>query len=289
GHDPRRHGRQPAQTKHPSMIFKTDSYAEVRKRTAEADRATLNQIIRPRLGSKKVAEVAHTDIEALHRKLRATPYRANRVVALLSKMFALSVKWGMRPDNPARGIERYQEHRRERYLRPDEIARLGAALDAHPNQQSANAVRLLLLTGARRGEVLGARWSDIDLEAGVWTKPGATTKQKTIHRVPLSEAAVSLLKGIKAGDEAKAQRAREAGKFYQHSRFVFPGKGPDEHLGEIKHFWASICETAKIEGARIHDLRHTYASLLASEGSSLPIIGQLLVARFDQLARALIL
>ena len=100
-------------------------------------------------------------------------------------MLNLAVKWEMRGDNPARGLERTPEEKRERFLTPAELGRLGEALAAHPKRVSANAIRLLLLTGARRGEVLGARWGQFDLAAGVWTKPAATTKQGKLHRVPL--------------------------------------------------------------------------------------------------------
>ena len=116
------------------------------------------------------------------------PTHANRMLAVLSKMFSLAVRWGMRADNPCRGIERNQEHKRNRYLSGAELARLSTALAELPDQGAANAVRLLLLTGARRGELLAAKWGDFDLEAGVWIKPGATTKQRTEHRVPLSAA-----------------------------------------------------------------------------------------------------
>ena len=111
----------------------------------------------------------------------------------------------MRLDNPATGIERNPENERQRYLTADELKRLGAALGASKRYASANAVRLLLLTGARRGEVLSARWGQLDLIAGVWTKPGSTTKQKTTHIAPLSGAARLLLKETWSGGEGRKQ------------------------------------------------------------------------------------
>ena len=143
----------------------------------------------------------------------------------------------------------------------DELQRLIAVLATHPNQRCANIIRLLLLTGARRGEAMNAAWNQFDLEAGVWTKPSAHTKQKKEHRVPLSAAAVQLLSEMKA----KAD----------FSPYVFPGRngGP---LTEMKTFWSGVCQRAKLEDCRIHDLRHTYASILASSGLSLPVIGALL-------------
>jgi integrase len=119
------------------------------------------------------------------------------------------------------------------------------------------------LTGARRGEVQAARWRQFDIEAGTWTKPGATTKQKTEHRVPLSAPARQLLV------ELRAEAALDAD-------YVFPSHGERGHRVELKKDWAALCKAAEITDARIHDLRHTYASLLASAGLSLPIIGALL-------------
>ena len=120
-------------------------------------------------------------------------YAANRLMALLSKMFSLAIRWEMRTDNPAKGVERNPEERRYRYLTGDELRRLTEALAVHPSRAAANAVRLLLLTGARLGEVLGATWGQFDLEAGIWTKPSTHTKQKREHRVPLSAPARQLL------------------------------------------------------------------------------------------------
>jgi len=193
--------------------------------------------------------------------------------AVLAKMLALAVKWELRADNPARGIERAPEERRERFLTPAEIARLGDVLAEHLERTSANAVRLLLLTGSRRGEVLGATWDQFDLSAGTWTKPAATTKQAKLHRVPLSAAARALLSGMRA--EADQEDARRAKYGMPAIPFLFPGK-ETQPLREIKHFWGAVCRKAGITGVRVHDLRHTFASILASSGLSLPIIGALL-------------
>jgi integrase len=165
--------------------FELEHLARRRPTTARDYKSMLRRFVRPDLGSLKVAAVRPRDLEALHSKIAVTaPYMANRVVAVLSKMFNLAVKWEMRPNNPAHGIERVPEHKRERFLSPMEIVRLGEALAAHPEKTSANVVRLLLLTGARRGEVLAACWPQIDFTQGAWTKPAATTKQKKEHRIP---------------------------------------------------------------------------------------------------------
>jgi integrase len=247
-------------------------HAEPKKRTADADRKMIDRHIRPRLGARKVKDVTFADIDRLHREIGTTaPYAANRVASLLSKAFALSIRWKMRPDNPVKGIERNPEERRYRYLAGNELRRLTEALANHPSQAAANAIRLLLLTGARRGEVLGATWDQFDLEAGVWTKPSSHTKTKREHRIPLSAPARQLLAEIKAAAE------KGAGK-REPSPFVFPARpgAGGGHMTEIKKSWASICKAAQLDGVRVHDLRHSFASVLASSGLSLPVIGALL-------------
>jgi integrase len=266
GHDPmaERHEERAAPTINDLIErYLSEHATRKRERSQREDRALIEQWIRRELGNRRVADIRHVDIERLHRKITAhgTPVRANRMATLLSKMFALAVRWEMRPDNPVRGLERNPEERRARYLGGDELRRLTVALAEHPHQQAANAIRLLLLTGARRGEVLGARWDQFELQEGVWTKPSSHTKQKREHRVPLSAAARQLLVEIRAGSE---------------SEWVFPGRNGVGHLIDVKKSWHSICAAGEITGVRLHDLRHTYASVLASAGLSLPIIGALL-------------
>ena len=209
----------------------------------------------------KVAAVSHADVDAFHHKISArAPTHANRVLACLSKMFSLAVRWGWRSDNPCKGVERNQETQAAPL--PDRrragAAHQGAGRAARPG--AANAVRLLLLTGARRGELLAARWADFDLDAGVWIKPGATTKQKTTHRVPLSAAACRLLAEMRAHADVEYGSSPPAAAVIA-STSTPPG---------------CTAKAADIPDVRLHDLRHTYASVLASAGLSLPIIGALL-------------
>lgn len=260
----------------PTVAELSDRYiAEhaIRKRTGKDDESMLRRLIRPELGSRKVAAITFADIDRLHRKVtqQAGPYQANRVLALLSKMFSLSIRWEMRADNPAKGIERNLEEKRHRYLTGDELRRLTEALAKHSSPIAANAIRLLLLTGARRGEVLSATWDQFDLEAAVWVKPSSHTKNKLRHRVPLSAPARQLLVQMRDEEEVSA---RQSGR--SPSPYAFPGREGDGPMVEIKKTWASLCKAAGITGVRIHDLRHTYASVLASSGLSLPIIGALL-------------
>lgn len=274
--------------------FEQDHLSKVRLITKRDYEAIIRREIRPEMKHLKVAEVSYSDIDGLHHKItkRGTPYHANRTVAVLSKMFSLAMRWGWRDHaagNPAKGIERNQEVKRHRYLSPNELAGLTKALAEHDDRQAANIIRLLLLTGARRGEVQAARWADINLTAGVWTKPGSTTKQKTEHRVPLSAPARQLLSELRTEAEAEAKK-----KGRDVSEYVFPGRGGKGHRQELKKDWAQLCAAAGLVNAetvkdakdrervkvtpncRIHDLRHTYASVLASAGLSLPVIGALL-------------
>jgi integrase len=237
-----------------------------RKRpSTQADyRIAIERHIRPAIGNKKLAEVTWADGDALHRKLTKAgkPTQANRIAAVMSKMFALAIKWRLRLDNPAKGIERNPETKRKRYATPAELKRLMPALDRHPDQQGADIFRFLLLTGSRSHEAMGARWDAIDLDAGIWTKPGATTKQKTDHVAPLSAPAKQLL--------AKLRRQT-------NSEWVFPA--PDSSTGHrvtIAKSWRLLCKAARISGLRVHDLRHSFASQLVSQGASLPLIGALL-------------
>jgi len=251
--------------------------ARRRPSTRRDYRGIIKNHIRPFLEHSKVADVSFSDIETLHRKVtrEAGPYAANRTMAVLSKAFNLAVRWKWTDSNPVKGIERNPEEKRRRYLNSEELAGLTQALSDYPDRQAANIFRLLLLTGCRKTELLSATWDQFDLKAGIWVKPGSTTKQRTDHRIPLSKEVLEILHSI-ADNEPD-------------DRFVFPGRYGG-HRTQIKKAWADICiaagfisEEAAV-GDRIHvkttlrphDLRHSYASILASAGMSLPIIGALL-------------
>jgi integrase len=243
--------------------FERDYLPRNRPSTQRVYKQQIRTEIMPTFGKSKVRAVSHADVDGFHHKLSAhAPTHANRTVAVLSRMFNLAVRWGWRTDNPCRGVERNQENKRHRYLTSAELTRLIAALDKLRDQQAANVVRLLLLTGARRGELLAARWADFDLVAGVWTKPGATTKQKTEHRVPLSDAACRLLRQMREQALIKDE-------------WLFPARSGG-HRPHINEAWITLRKVAGIPDVNLHDLRHTYASALASAGQSLPIIGSLL-------------
>jgi integrase len=239
-----------------------DHLPRLRPASAREYKSLILTRIIPEMGTRKVAEIEFQDVDRLHQSLRKRPYRANRCVSVLSLLFALAIKLGWRETNPAKGIDRYAEEPRNRYLSEGELEALLSALDGHPDRQAAAVIKLLILTGARKGEVLGATWPQFDLAVGIWTKPSAHTKQRKIHIVPLSEEAIALLQEVRA----------TAGT----SNFVFPGAGRTGHLGDIKKPWKEICKAASIDGLRVHDLRHSFASFAVSDGESLETIGALL-------------
>lgn len=234
-----------------------------RRQSIKNDQSMLDRLILPALGKRRVVDIRFQDIQTLHNRHAETPYQANRMLSLLSKMFSLSIRWGWRTDNPAKGIERYHEAPRDRWLSETELSRLANALDRHPNQKAADAVRLQLLTGARIGEVKNAKWIDFDFERGFWTKPSHHTKQKRTEHLPLSAAAIGLLESMRQHPDA-------------HPIFLFPGKKDGQPIVDLKKFWRSILKAAEIDDYRVHDNRHTHASYLVSEGISLAVVGLLL-------------
>jgi integrase len=253
------------------------------------DKQTIDGVILPRLGTLQLKAINTYDIEKLHRDLGATPYRANRVLALLSSMFNEAIEWKRIKENPARGIDRYQEHKRERWLQDDELKRLTTALDKYPDQSAANAIRLIALTGSRKSEVLKAKWDEFDLERGVWTKPSHHTKQKKVEHVPLSRPALELLCGMFSW-------AKEAHALEPEIPMgpLFLGKDGKAARVSIRKPWTQVCKSAGLAEAitkkgkrrhavtkykpcvRIHDLRHTFASHLVTKGISLQKVGQLI-------------
>jgi integrase len=258
-------------------------------RSRDDQASMLHKFVEPVWGARKVYDITAEDVDHLlaevakgrprsyHAKGRTkakrnkakgrgpkpSPIRANRVGEVIRKMFNLAIRWRMRADNPAQGFSRVPEQPRERYLSRDEMERLTSAISAHQNRRAADVIRLLMLTGARRGEALNARWEQFDLETAVWIKPAVMTKQRRLHRAPLSGAAVALLRLIRE-------------RVPQDCPWVFPGDAEGRPLIEIKRFWDDVCQQADLHDFRIHDLRHTFASLLVSGGMSLPMIGKLL-------------
>lgn len=222
--------------------------------------------IEPAIGRHtKIRDISRADVQRMVDKISETagPTAANRCHSYLRHTLNLAIADGLIENNPAAAkIQRNQEHGRERFLTKDEIARLMVAIDGRRNQLGAIAVKLLLLTGARKTELLSARWQDLDLDAGIWSKPPSQTKQRRRHRIPLSDGAISEFK-----------RVRNMGLM---GDFVFPSSSGSGHLVDLKRLWANLCREAGISNCRIHDLRHSFASVIVSRGGSLQGIGKLL-------------
>ena len=144
----------------------------------------IEKIILPALGNQQVRSISRRTIETLHLQLEKTSTQANRVLALLSKMFTLATKWGWCSDHPVKGIQRYHEEKRDVWLRNQELNRFWETVERYPTSPPALALKILIYTGARKNELLKATWNQFDLEKRVWTKPSHSTKQKSLHHIP---------------------------------------------------------------------------------------------------------
>ncbi len=240
-----------------------EHHALVHKRphSVRDDKQMIAGVIAPKIGDLRISAVSRQNVAKLHASLKATPYLANRVLALLSKMFNLAIDWQWTVSNPAQGILRFHEDRRERWLQQEELQRFIGALNSYPNQNVADALRLLMLTGARKSEVLTAEWSMFDLRHGLWTKPSSHTKEKQIEHVPLNVQALELLTRMKSQNNG--------------SKFLFLGLNGKPRT-TLRVAWSQVCKAAGLANVRVHDLRHSYASYLVSNGVSLHIVGRLL-------------
>lgn len=274
--------------------------AKRKSRTADDYEALLRLHILPAIGSRRVTDVRRADVAKLHAKLSAKPETGNRCLAVISSVWNWAARRDevKREDNPARGIERNPETRRERFLTSDEIVRLGDTLrlaetaglpwavdENAPNAKhvpkknrltaidphAAAAIRLLILTGARVSEILTARWDAIDWERGLLLLADSKTGAKAIY---LPAPALALLADLPrvngnpyiiAGQAPRKPKPEPDGK-----------KADGRARADLKKPWAAVAKHAGLEGVRLHDLRHSFASIGAGASLGLPIIGKLL-------------
>ena len=260
-----------------------EAHVEVncRPNTIEVFGRIVRLYIVPELGALRVSEVDRSHVSALHYKMRDKPYQANRTRDVLAKMFRLAEAWGMTPPrrNPCRSVRLYKERRRERFLTAEEYRRLGAVLkeaeaDGSVMPSAVVAIRLLVLTGCRKNEIVTLRWDDIDRTAGELRLPDGKTGAR---RVPLTPAVEAVLAGI----------ARIEG-----NPWVITGKKRGGHLSNLDEAWMRLRVRAGLDDVRIHDCRHSFASRALAGGEGLPMIGKLLghrkvttTARYAHLAR----
>ncbi|MCB1033558.1 MAG: site-specific integrase [Acidobacteria bacterium] len=242
-------------------------HAEAKKKasTARQDAKTWENYVLPKLGKRRVADIARDDVSKLHHSLRSTPFVANRVLALLSKAFNLTEVWGWRPDrsNPCRHIKRFKEAKRERFLSQAELRRLAEVLRQaeHERTESPFAlamVWLLIYTGCRSSEIRRLRWAEADLQEKCLRLQDSKTGAKVVQ---LNRQALEILETLERDP---------------NNPFVIQGLKPRSHLSDLNGPWRRIRKAAGIEDVRLHDLRHTYASFGAAAGLSLPVIGSLL-------------
>jgi integrase len=255
----------------------------LKPRTAEGYKRVLNKFVRPVLGEIRVRDIKRADIADLHHRMRTTPYDANRMLEVVSKMFNLAEMWGWRDEhsNPRRHIAKYPERKRERYLSRDELARLlgtleyaegildGKILEGHEEQKplivhrsAINALRLLMFTGCRLREIQTLKWSYVDWENRALRLPDTKTGARV---VPVSRHVIDLLTAIWSHKDTP-----------QENEYVIYGTLPLAHLTDLQPPWQRIRKAAGLEDVRIHDLRHSFASYAVSAGHSLPMIGKLL-------------
>nr|WP_223215719.1 site-specific integrase [Rhizobium herbae] len=239
--------------------------SRVKEKTAKDYEHLVRKLIIPTLGRHRIADVKRPDVSRFHHDLRDRPYLANRALAVLSKMFNLAEQWGLRDDNtnPCRHVAKFRENKRERYLTDGELKRLGEVLTEAEasNAESPHmiaAIRLLILTGARLSEITTLRWEYVDLEHRLLRLPDSKTGKKDIV---LNDAALDVLRRL--------PRALD-------NPYAIVGGRSGQHLVNVKGPWGRLRKKAGLDDLRIHDLRHSFASVAASMGESLPIIGKLL-------------
>ena len=249
--------------------------------SAKAYRGVIGKHILPALGRKPALSVDHAAVSALHHGLRDTPAAANRVVEMLFRLYRAAEERELIPEgsNPCRQIAMNRQRRHERFLTDEEFRRLGRVLDEAERSggvraHAAMAIRLLLLTGCRKNEILNLRWDEVDIEAGEMRLPDTKTGPRTVQ---LSPAAAAVLARIPRVDG---------------NPHIIPGTRRDNSMGNLQRHWVRIRKRAGLEDMRLHDCRHSFASRALALGESLPMIGHLLghsqvatTARYAHLAR----
>lgn len=232
--------------------------------TAKETKRILAKYVLPKLGHIRVKDLARAEVAKFHADMKAKPYQANRCLAVISNMMAKAEEWGIREDGRAvcRSITKFKEAARERYLTAKEAKGLADALDkakgSGTNPHAIAIIRLLAVTGARRNEIEALQWSEVDQERGVLRLADSKTGAKVIPLAPAAQVILSELPKVKG------------------SKWVFPAVSGDGHFQGLGKIWREVRTSAGLDGVRLHDLRHTFASFGAAGGLSLPLIGALL-------------
>ena len=229
------------------------------------DKLNLKNHVLPKIGKIKLLALTAGDIQNIHLGLKNKPIMANRCLALISKMLGLASKWGLREEAEqlCKHIDKYPEKKRERFLSMTEIERLFDTLNIAESQEteaasSILAIKLLLLSGCRLSEILELKWDWVDIANHRINFPDSKTGKKTIY---ISNQAIELISSVDRSDG---------------NPYVIKGLIPGTHLVNLHKPWYRISKLADLEDVRLHDLRHSFASIGAASGLSLPLIGALL-------------
>ncbi len=277
-------------------LYVAEGSTTKRPSTIATDRGRIERHIRPLLGKKRCRNITRADVERMMQDIangktaadiktgprgraivKGGRGTATKAVTLLGAIFTFAVNRGLRPENPVHGVQTFKSKKYERFLSPAELGRLGEVLSAAEgegvNPSAVNAIRLLVMTGCRKGEILPLRWQDVDFERSCFRLPESKTGAKV---VPVGAAVLKLLEGLPK---------------IEGNEFVLPGDKEGTHFVGLPKVWREIRERAGLNSVRLHDLRHSFASIGAAGGDSLFMIGKLLghrqsgtTARYTHLA-----
>jgi integrase len=232
-------------------------FVEQYKRSANADESKLRLYLIKHFGDDRLCDITTRDIQTYHMVIskKLSQSTANRHLALLSMMFNLAIQWDILDRSPCKSVKKFKEdNQKQRFLSADEIGRLYQAMEAEDNKVAVNALKLLLLTGCRREEILKLKWDDVSIESGTLFLPDSKTGSRYVQ---LNAAARELLESI----------ARNKGLF------VFPGRHDSKKpINNPRKCFTRVLTAAGIEHIRLHDLRHTHASILVNAGASLFVV-----------------
>lgn len=236
-----------------------ETYAKIKKRTWAEDQRQYDHRLKT-WGHRRLGDISATDVARLHAKTgEKAPYAANRLVALIRKLFNHAAVLGWKGTNPAKGIAKFPEYERDRFLDGPELKRFFTALKDEPNETIRDCIVTALLTGARRANVQSMRWADVNLDRGIWQIPGQVSKSKRAMVTFLPEQVVDRLRARRKADP--------------DSEYVFPGDGMTGHLVEVKNAWKRITKAAGLTDAKFHDLRRSLASWMTLGGANVQVVG----------------
>ena len=262
-------------------LYVAEGSTTKRPSTIASDDGRIERHIKPLLGKKRCRNITRADVERMMQDIangktaadiKTGPHgraivkggrgTATKAVTLLGAIFTFAVNRGLRPENPVHGVQTFKSKKYERFLSPAELGRLGEVLSAAEgegvNPSAVNAIRLLVMTGCRKGEILSLQWRDVDFERSCFRLPESKTGAKV---VPVGAAVLKLLEGLPK---------------IEGNEFVLPGDKEGAHFVGLPKVWREIRGRAELGDVRLHDLRHSFASVGAAGGDSLFMIGKLL-------------